>query len=108
MIWIFTAQKMKFSVKDFFRKHNQIRRIAYAEEILNEKPFCAVFPISYILYDHSFKSQVSFVLFPSVFGNPSDEKYETQSLKISFLCLLETQKLTTKCDFRQNPRRHRT
>ena len=37
-----TAQKMKFSFKDFFTKCDQIRRkldlVTFTEEILNEKP----------------------------------------------------------------------
>ena len=31
------AQKMKFSIKDFFSKCDQIRRITFTEEILNGK-----------------------------------------------------------------------
>ena len=43
----FTAQKMKFSIKDFFSKCAQIRRkfwilVTFTEQILNRKPhFCA-------------------------------------------------------------------
>ena len=32
-----TAQKMKFSIKDFFSKYDQIRRVTFTEEILNGK-----------------------------------------------------------------------
>ena len=32
-----TAQKMKFSIKDFFSKCDQIRRVTFTEEILNGK-----------------------------------------------------------------------
>ena len=48
----FTAQKMKFSIKDFFSKCDQICRklgitgdlVTYTEEILNVRlNFCAVF-----------------------------------------------------------------
>ena len=32
-----TAQKMKFSIKDFFKKFDQIRSFTFTEEILNGK-----------------------------------------------------------------------
>ena len=40
LVCIVTAQKMKFSIKDFFSKCDQTRRklrITFTEEILNEK-----------------------------------------------------------------------
>ena len=40
---IYTAQKMKFSMEDFFRKSDKIRRVTLTEEILNGNFFvCAV------------------------------------------------------------------
>ena len=53
---ILTAQKMKFSIKDFFNKCNQIRSflqfpvdlVTFTEEILNGKlHFCAVLKVVY-------------------------------------------------------------
>ena len=41
----FTAQKIKFSVKDLFSKCDQIRcadLVKFTEEIFNDKLFCAV------------------------------------------------------------------
>ena len=35
--WLTTTQKMKFSIKDFFCKYDQIRRVTLTEEILNGK-----------------------------------------------------------------------
>ena len=47
----FTAQKIKFSIKDFFSKCDRIRRnlVTFTEETLNGKHcFCAVFLASMI------------------------------------------------------------
>ena len=51
----YTAQKMKFSIKDFFSKYDQIQRklqilVTYTEEIFNGKPhfLCSVI---YLLYN---------------------------------------------------------
>ena len=37
-----STQKMKFSIKDFFSKYDQIRAnlVTFTEEIFNEKVFC--------------------------------------------------------------------
>ena len=45
----FTAQKIKFSVKDLFSKCDQIRcadLVKFTEEIFNDKLFCAVLALS--------------------------------------------------------------
>ena len=37
---MYTAKKMKFSIKDFFSKYDQILKKSFTEEILNGKLHC--------------------------------------------------------------------
>ena len=43
---IYTAQKMKFSMEDFFSKCDKLRRVTLNEEILKGKLFCLCSVIS--------------------------------------------------------------
>ena len=64
--WFYTAQKMTFSIKDFFSKCDQIHRklnlVTFAEEILNGKLhflYSAIFGVNSIVTNFDFLSLFS-------------------------------------------------